>query len=158
MNYAERRVADIAASLPGATQVFRRYKIDFCCGGQVPLSQAAAESGAALPALETELAGTYEEGEMRIERAGEPGDACPQGECEQLVRHHRDAHQPRCDGVFLDRFEGPPDTREPESPQHGEYHDQRRAEHAAVIIHRNAIRAIKRPPQYDQFGNPINRG
>lgn len=56
MNYAERRVADIAASLPGATQVFRRYKIDFCCGGQVPLSQAAAESGAALPALETELA------------------------------------------------------------------------------------------------------
>jgi regulator of cell morphogenesis and NO signaling len=56
MNYAERQVADIAASLPGATQVFRHYKIDFCCGGQVPLSQAAAERGAALPELEAELA------------------------------------------------------------------------------------------------------
>ena len=56
MNYAERQVADIAASLPGATQVFRRHKIDFCCGGQVPLSQAAAERGAELPALEAELA------------------------------------------------------------------------------------------------------
>ena len=40
----------------------------------------------------------------------------------------------------------------------GEYHDQRRADHAAVIIQRNAIRAIKRPPQYDECGNPINRG
>jgi len=39
----------------------------------------------------------------------------------------------------------------------GEYHDQRRAEHAASIIYRNAIRAIKRPPQYDELGNPINR-
>lgn len=40
----------------------------------------------------------------------------------------------------------------------GEYHDQRRADHAAVIIHRNAIRAITRPPQFDRLGNPINRG
>lgn len=56
MNYAERQVADIAASLPGATEVFRRHKIDFCCGGRVPLSQAAAERGAALSALEAELA------------------------------------------------------------------------------------------------------
>ena len=39
----------------------------------------------------------------------------------------------------------------------GDYHDQRRAEHAARIILRNAIRAIKRPPQYDTMGNPINR-
>ena len=39
----------------------------------------------------------------------------------------------------------------------GEYHDQRRADHAASIILRNAIRAIKRPPQFDTFGNPINR-
>jgi regulator of cell morphogenesis and NO signaling len=56
MNYAERQVADIAGSLPGATQVFRKHKIDFCCGGQVPLSQAAAERGATLAALEAELA------------------------------------------------------------------------------------------------------
>ena len=56
MNYAERQVADIAANLPGATKVFRNHKIDFCCGGQVPLSQAAAERGAELPALEAELA------------------------------------------------------------------------------------------------------
>lgn len=39
----------------------------------------------------------------------------------------------------------------------GDYHDQRRADHAAKIILRNAIRAIHRPPQFDTLGNPINR-
>jgi regulator of cell morphogenesis and NO signaling len=27
--------------LPGATAVFRRLKLDFCCGGQISLRQAA---------------------------------------------------------------------------------------------------------------------
>ena len=70
MNYAERQVADIAASLPGATQVFRHYKIDFCCGGQVPLSQAAAERGAALPELEAELA-ALETGATEVPKGNE---------------------------------------------------------------------------------------
>jgi len=70
MNYAERQVADIATSLPGATQVFRRYKIDFCCGGQVPLSQAAAERGAALPDLEAELA-ALETGATEVPKGNE---------------------------------------------------------------------------------------
>jgi regulator of cell morphogenesis and NO signaling len=70
MNYAERQVADIATSLPGATQVFRRYKIDFCCGGQVPLSQAAAERGAALPELEAELA-ALETGATEVPKGNE---------------------------------------------------------------------------------------
>jgi regulator of cell morphogenesis and NO signaling len=56
MGFADRQVAEIAASLPGATQVFRAHKIDFCCGGQVPLAEAAAKGGVPLPALEAELA------------------------------------------------------------------------------------------------------
>lgn len=36
-----RRVGEIAASLPGATEVFRRFKIDFCCHGDVSLDEAA---------------------------------------------------------------------------------------------------------------------
>ena len=56
MGFADRQVADIAASLPGATQVFRAHKIDFCCGGQVPLAEAAARGGVPLQALEDELA------------------------------------------------------------------------------------------------------
>ena len=56
MNYAQRQVADIAANLPGATQVFRNHKIDFCCGGKVPLAEAVAARGESLAAIETELA------------------------------------------------------------------------------------------------------
>lgn len=53
--FAERTLSDIAANLPGATAVFRRAKLDFCCGGQVPLAEAAAAKGLSLNALEAEL-------------------------------------------------------------------------------------------------------
>ena len=55
-SFATRSVADIAAKLPGATAVFRARRMDFCCGGAVPLEQAAARRGVDLAALEAELA------------------------------------------------------------------------------------------------------
>ncbi len=55
IGFGRRTLADIAATLPGATAVFRRHKLDFCCGGRVPLAQAAAERGLTLAGLETEL-------------------------------------------------------------------------------------------------------
>jgi regulator of cell morphogenesis and NO signaling len=53
--YATRTLADIAASLPGATAVFRQHKLDFCCGGKVLLADAAAARSLSLDALESEL-------------------------------------------------------------------------------------------------------
>jgi regulator of cell morphogenesis and NO signaling len=40
---ADRTLADIATHLPGATAVFRKAKLDFCCGGNIALKTAAAE-------------------------------------------------------------------------------------------------------------------
>ncbi len=54
--FAGRNVADIAATLPGATAVFRARKLDFCCGGAVPLSEAAAARGVDLAQIEADLA------------------------------------------------------------------------------------------------------
>lgn len=56
MSYAQRQVADIAANIPGATQIFRNHKIDFCCGGKVPLAEAVAARGGSLATVESELA------------------------------------------------------------------------------------------------------
>lgn len=53
--FAARSLADIATTLPGATGVFRRRKLDFCCGGQVRLETAAAAKGLQLAELEAEL-------------------------------------------------------------------------------------------------------
>ena len=48
-------LADIAATLPGAAGVFRRRKLDFCCGGRVPLAEACAAKGISLTELQAEL-------------------------------------------------------------------------------------------------------
>lgn len=48
-------VGDIAVSLPGATAVFRRHKIDFCCNGSALLSSEAERRGLDPTALEAEL-------------------------------------------------------------------------------------------------------
>jgi regulator of cell morphogenesis and NO signaling len=41
----QRTIGEIAATLPGATAVFRAYRLDFCCGGDAPLADAAARRG-----------------------------------------------------------------------------------------------------------------
>ncbi len=40
-----RSLADLACSLPGATAVFHEQKLDFCCGGERTLQQAAVSRG-----------------------------------------------------------------------------------------------------------------
>jgi regulator of cell morphogenesis and NO signaling len=51
--FATRQLGEIAAALPGATAVFRRRKLDFCCGGAVRLADAVPPE--TLPAIEAEL-------------------------------------------------------------------------------------------------------
>lgn len=55
-SFADRSIGEIAATLPGATAVFRRHKLDFCCGGSVSLAEAAASRAAPLPVIESALA------------------------------------------------------------------------------------------------------
>lgn len=52
---AQQSLGTIAVQLPGATAVFRRLKLDFCCGGQVSLATAAQAKGLATEALLAEL-------------------------------------------------------------------------------------------------------
>jgi len=52
----QRGVGDIAATLPGATAVFRRFRIDFCCNGDLTLDAAARRRGVDPGELEEALA------------------------------------------------------------------------------------------------------
>ena len=50
-----RSIGKIAVALPESVSVFRRYKLDYCCGGQVSLQQAVADKGLDLPTVLAEL-------------------------------------------------------------------------------------------------------
>lgn len=41
----DRAIGEIAATLPGASAVFREYRLDFCCGGDARLAEAAVRRG-----------------------------------------------------------------------------------------------------------------
>ena len=53
---ADQPIGQIAVDLPGATAIFRRLKLDFCCGGQISLRQAALDKQINLSTLVQELA------------------------------------------------------------------------------------------------------
>lgn len=53
----QQSIGQIAVELPGATAVFRRHKLDFCCGGQVSLQRACADKGLDTVTVLAELAG-----------------------------------------------------------------------------------------------------
>lgn len=57
LDFATRSLGEIAAALPGATAIFRRHKLDFCCGGAARLDEAAHAAGLDPAALGRELAG-----------------------------------------------------------------------------------------------------
>jgi regulator of cell morphogenesis and NO signaling len=52
---ADQAIGQIAVQLPGATAVFRRLKLDFCCGGQISLRQATADKNLDFEAVLAEL-------------------------------------------------------------------------------------------------------
>ncbi|MDG4892499.1 iron-sulfur cluster repair protein YtfE [Mesorhizobium sp. WSM4976] len=51
----DRAIGEIAATLPGATAVFRRFKLDFCCGGDAMLAEAVRKRGVDIAAVEAAL-------------------------------------------------------------------------------------------------------
>ncbi|MGE0180641.1 MAG: iron-sulfur cluster repair protein YtfE [Parvularculaceae bacterium] len=53
--FSLRPIGEIAASLPGATGVFRKHGLDFCCGGEVALADAARACDISLDKVETDL-------------------------------------------------------------------------------------------------------
>lgn len=53
-------VKDIVNLAPKASDIFKKYHIDFCCGGNIPVSTAAAEKAVNLDELMQELTEVYE--------------------------------------------------------------------------------------------------
>lgn len=53
-------VKDIVNELPKSSDIFKKNRIDFCCGGNIPLSTAAAQNGLKMDTLLEELKVVFE--------------------------------------------------------------------------------------------------
>ena len=83
---AQQAIGQIAVNLPGSTAVFRRLKLDFCCGGQVPLQQACASKGLPLDAVLAELA--------ELERPSEmPATESPEALVNHILARYHAVHR-----------------------------------------------------------------
>ncbi|OIK08342.1 iron-sulfur cluster repair di-iron protein [Bacillus sp. MUM 116] len=56
-------VKDIVNKIPKTSDIFKKNRIDFCCGGNIPLSQAAEQNHLNLEMLIEELKYVYEKSE-----------------------------------------------------------------------------------------------
>lgn len=78
-------VRDIAVGRPGSTAVFRRFKIDYCCGGGATLETAAAKRGVAVDAV------------VEAIEALAPGTTKPPADTNALIDHllerYHDVHR-----------------------------------------------------------------
>lgn len=83
---ANQAIGQIAVELPGATAVFRRLKLDFCCGGQISLRQAAADKGLDLAALLAELSALQRP--SALPQAGTPAELI-----NHIVARYHDVHR-----------------------------------------------------------------
>jgi regulator of cell morphogenesis and NO signaling len=83
---AEQALGQIAVELPGATAVFRRLKLDFCCGGQVSLALAAQAKGLDVAALLAELSA--------LQRTDQPVlQSKPEALIEHIVSRYHQVHR-----------------------------------------------------------------
>src|SRR5688572_28437273 len=54
-NFQDKTIREIALEAPLTVRVFENHKIDFCCGGRVPFTEACKNAGADPIAVLTEL-------------------------------------------------------------------------------------------------------
>ncbi|AFC31297.1 putative ScdA [Paenibacillus mucilaginosus 3016] len=81
-------VGEIVAEYPNTSNLFKEYRIDFCCGGGRPLSEVLAESGLDEPAF-LERLNAIVEASNRTPRTDIDWRTYESG---QLMRHIQDTH------------------------------------------------------------------
>lgn len=83
---ADQSIGQIAVALPGSTAVFRRLKLDFCCGGHVSLAQAASDKGLDVETIVSELA--------RLERVDTPLTVTePSALIDHILERYHEVHR-----------------------------------------------------------------
>lgn len=85
----EQTLGNLACLIPGATRVFRQYKLDFCCEGHRPLLDAALQLNLDVQAIADELAS------LAVDPATEPDwrNASATALMEFIVERYHERHR-----------------------------------------------------------------
>ena len=85
LNFGAMPIGEIAVRLPGATAIFRKHKLDYCCGGAISLGLAVEKRGIALAEIERQLAAIIPQ----------PTDlpADPDGIINHILSRYHDTHR-----------------------------------------------------------------
>ena len=96
MLFRDRSLGELALAIPRASALFRRYDLDYCCGGKQTLARAAGRKALDVEALEAELSALAA---RPVEKAWH---AAPLGEIVDhiIVRYH-DMHREQLPELIL---------------------------------------------------------
>ncbi|MCQ6274336.1 iron-sulfur cluster repair di-iron protein [Bacillus sp. V3B] len=75
-------VRDIVNEVPKTSDVFKKYRIDFCCGGNTPIQTAAIENDVNLDELMNELIAVYEKSDQ-----SDNMDVWTNSTSEEIIQH-----------------------------------------------------------------------
>src|SRR5262250_852360 len=80
-------VHEVALNIPGATRVFEKFGIDYCCGGQKSLAQACGDANLNLDQV-IESLGTA----VASDRSRQGGNHWQSGALSDLISHIKNTH------------------------------------------------------------------
>ena len=83
---ANQSLGTLAVQIPGATAVFRRLKLDFCCGGQQSLDSACASKGLDTNAVLSEI-------QALQQREAAPEAPAPSELIDHILRSYHEVHR-----------------------------------------------------------------
>jgi regulator of cell morphogenesis and NO signaling len=85
LKFGDTPIGEIAVRLPGATAIFRKHKLDYCCRGTISLASAVERRGIALVEVERQLAA------LIPEPTDLPED--PEGIINLIISRYHDTHR-----------------------------------------------------------------
>ncbi len=86
----EQTLGNLACLIPGATRVFRQYKLDFCCGGNTSLRDAASQRALDAQAIAEQLAALGGHSDTQPDWRNEPASTLIEHILERFHERHRE--------------------------------------------------------------------
>ncbi|MCF6782702.1 iron-sulfur cluster repair protein YtfE [Stutzerimonas stutzeri] len=86
----EQTLGNLACAIPGATRIFRQYKLDFCCGGNTSLEEAAQQRDLDAQAIAAELAMLNRSSDSEPDWRNEPTGMLIEYLLERFHERHRE--------------------------------------------------------------------